>query len=74
LSPPRRFGFFGATLHLLIQRRNLNIETFDLCEIYMGQFSETIWQAYGPVQNGVGQAFDVNSSLRRNDANMAASR
>jgi len=49
LGPPRRFGFFGGTLHLMIQRCNLNIETFDLCEVYMGEFSDTIWQAYGLV-------------------------
>jgi hypothetical protein len=52
----------------LIQRRNLNIESFDLGEINLGEVSNAFWQAYGLICNCVGQAFDVDGSLRRNDA------
>jgi hypothetical protein len=68
LGSPRPFGFFGGTLHLHIQRRNLNIETFDLLEVHLGEFSDAFWQAYGLVRNRVGQAFDMDRSLLCNDA------
>jgi hypothetical protein len=34
----------------------------------LGEFSDFFGQAYGLIRNCVGQAFDVDGSLRRNDA------
>jgi hypothetical protein len=67
LGTPCHFSFFGSTLHPLIQRCNLNIETFDFGEVHSGELSGAFWQAYGLIRNCVAQAFDVDSSLRGNN-------
>jgi hypothetical protein len=43
LGSPCRFSFFRSTLHPLIQRRNLNIETFDLGEVHLAAMPLQRW-------------------------------